>query len=497
MAWFPLFPMLHFAAFAVFTFLIFQIISMDVKSPLNRAAAGLLACFAVWSLGMIFMSNFSSPERFVRSIWRIYSIGWICFPSFALILYIYLSRENKLLAGFLSIPALVLPPLIFFILNFFGFMMSEPFHDAFGWHIIWVKGIAPFLYYAYYMSYSLFGFFLLTKYAMRVKNGHYKNISVTIIICTFLTFILGTYLRVIMPIFVHYSGALPDMTDLSIVILAFSFYYAVSSRGFFNITPVTAAETIISNMGEALMLLNDYFEIVYSNEAATALLGFSGRDFTGKTYTSLFTNKTTSNSWIKQVLLKESLHSFETELMSKSGSSISVLLTTSLIKENNEIAGAVCIASDIREMKKSAEELNTLHTAVEQSPSSVTIIDRDGRITYSNPKFSEVTGYSREETLGKQMSILRSGMHDESFYKTLWDTVNSGKEWHGVIKNMRKDSAIFWASESFSPIKDSKGSIISYIAIFEDITEQMNAQQQIKESYEKLKELDIMKSSFT
>ena len=497
MMWFPFFPMLHFASLIIFAFLAFRIISLDHKSQVNRAAAWLLACFALWSLGMMFMSNASSPEYFIGLIWRIYSIGWISFPSFALYLYICLSRRTKLLSSPFSMPLLIIPPVIFSVLNSLGYVMSRPYHDVFGWHINWVNGFIPALYFTYYLSFSFFGIYLLLRYAMRVKNAHFKNVALVIIICTFLTLLLGTLLRVIMPVFVHYNGAVPDMTDISIIILAFSFYYSVSGRGFFNITPVTAAENIIANMGEALMLLNDYFEIVYSNDAATALLGFSKEELAGKTYTSLFASKGKTNPWIKQVLLKESLHSLETELLSRSGSPVPVLLTTSLIKDDDDIAGAVCIASDIREMKKSAEELNTLHTAVEQSPSSVAIIGKDGRITYSNPKFSEVTGYSHEELTGKNLDMLRSGAYGDQFFEELWKTVNSGMEWHGIIQNKDKNSRLFWASESLSPIKDANGAIVSYIAIFEDITEQMDAQQKIKESYEKLKELDVMKSSFT
>ena len=148
-------------------------------------------------------------------------------------------------------------------------------------------------------------------------------------------------------------------------------------------------------------------------------------------------------------------------------------------------------------MKKSAEELKTLHTAVEQSPALVAITDTSGAIIYSNPKFSEVTGYRRDEVLGKKISILRSGLHDRTFYRELWETVSSGREWHGMLQNKRKDSSLVWVSESISPIKNSEGSIISYISIMEDITEQRKAQQAIKDSYEELKELDTMKSSFT
>jgi PAS domain S-box-containing protein len=497
MMWFPVFPLLHFASFIIHTYLAVRIFTFDSKSPINRSAALLLACFAIWSLGMMFMSEAASPPFFISVIWRIYSVGWIAFPSFILLLYIYISKNSRLLLWPGTLPLLVMPPVLFIALNCTGFIMAPPLHDAFGWHLNWINGIAPVLFFAYYISFILLGLFFLIKYAVRVKNSRYKSFALVIIACSILSLFLGTYIRVILPEFFHTNGTMPDITDMSLVIMAFSFYYALSRRGLFNITPATAAENIIAGMGEALMLLNDYFEIVYSNEAATTLLGFSKDEFIGMTYNSLFAAKDRTNSWIKEVLIKESLHGLETELVSKSGAFIPVLLTTSLIKNEDDIAGAVCIASDIREMKRAAEELKTLHTAVEQSPSSVAITDISGSIIYCNPKFTEITGYRRDEVLGKKMSLLVSGMQELPFYQELWKTVSSGREWHGMLQNKRKDSSLVWVSESISPIKNSDGSIISYISIMEDITEQRNAQQAIKESYEELKELDTMKSSFT
>ena len=267
----------------------------------------------------MFMSDAASPPLFINAIWRVYSVGWIAFPSFVLLLYIYISKNSRLLFWPGAMPLIIVFPLVFIVLNSAGFMMSPPSLDAFGWHLKWVRGIAPVLFFSYYISFSLLGVFFLVKYAVRVKNARYKNTSFVIIACTILTLLLGTYIRVILPELFHTNGAIPDITDISLVIMAFAFNYAVSRRGLFNITPATAAENIIAGMGEALMLLNDYFEIVYSNEAATTLLGFSKDEFIGRTYNSLFAEKDMTNSWIKEVLMKESLHSLETDLSQNPG----------------------------------------------------------------------------------------------------------------------------------------------------------------------------------
>jgi PAS domain S-box-containing protein len=152
---------------------------------------------------------------------------------------------------------------------------------------------------------------------------------------------------------------------------------------------------------------------------------------------------------------------------------------------------------DITESKAVQEQLSKLSTAVEQSPTSVVITDINGTITYVNPKFTQVTGYSSAEAVGKNSRILKSGEWPKESYKEMWDILVSGRPWRGEFHNKKKNGELFWEYSSISSIKDLQGNIISFIAVKEDITEQKKSQQKLQESYEKLKELDVLKSNFT
>jgi two-component system sensor histidine kinase/response regulator len=137
-------------------------------------------------------------------------------------------------------------------------------------------------------------------------------------------------------------------------------------------------------------------------------------------------------------------------------------------------------------VKERTAELKKLSEAVEQSPVTVMITDKNGTIEYVNPSFSEVTGYSAKEAIGQNPRIVKSGNHPSSFYKELWDTILSGKTWRGEILNRKKSAEEFWESTSISAIKNDAGDITHFVAVKQDITEQKRAGQAIRESEERL-----------
>lgn len=145
------------------------------------------------------------------------------------------------------------------------------------------------------------------------------------------------------------------------------------------------------------------------------------------------------------------------------------------------------ICQDISEYKIYEKELKRMTLAVEQSANSVVITDVLGNIEYVNKKFTEITGYSKEEAKGKNPRILKSGHQSLKFYQELWDTISHGDEWRGEFHNIDKYENPFWEFATIAPIRDENGSISQYIAIKENISERKIAEERLKESEEQLR----------
>ncbi len=90
-----------------------------------------------------------------------------------------------------------------------------------------------------------------------------------------------------------------------------------------------------------------------------------------------------------------------------------------------------------------------------------------------------MSGYSREEALGQNPRILKSGRHLDSYYAELWNTISSGKEWQGEVCNKTKDGRQYWELTSIAPIKDESGVITNYVAIKEDISDRKRHEEQL------------------
>jgi PAS domain S-box-containing protein len=142
-----------------------------------------------------------------------------------------------------------------------------------------------------------------------------------------------------------------------------------------------------------------------------------------------------------------------------------------------------------RRVEERTAELKKLSEAIEQSPVTVMITDKNGTIEYVNPSFSEVTGYSVKEAIGKKPHILKSGNHPNSFYKDLWDTILSGRTWRGEFLNRKKNDEEFWESASISAIKNDEGNITHFVAVKQDITDWKQAEHAIRESRAKYRDL--------
>ncbi len=164
----------------------------------------------------------------------------------------------------------------------------------------------------------------------------------------------------------------------------------------------------------------------------------------------------------------------------KSGNEITVELSLSAIQIEGHW-NAVGIMRDITERKIVEEKMRWQHTALESAANGIVILNVHGQILWVNPAFQALTGYSSEEAIGKNPRILKSGKHDASFYKDLWDTILAGKVWCGEIINKRKDGSFYTEEMTITPVKTDTG-ISHFIAIKQDITSRKQYEEKVRRS---------------
>jgi PAS domain S-box-containing protein len=151
--------------------------------------------------------------------------------------------------------------------------------------------------------------------------------------------------------------------------------------------------------------------------------------------------------------------------------------------------GAVVVMHDVTGQRRADEDLRKISVAMAQSPVSVVITDAQGAIEYVNPKFTQLTGYSAAEVLGRNPRVLKTGEFPPESYARLWATISAGEVWKGEFHNRKKDGGLFWEAATIAPIKAGDGRITGYVALKEDITEHKVAEQARRESETRFREL--------
>lgn len=140
------------------------------------------------------------------------------------------------------------------------------------------------------------------------------------------------------------------------------------------------------------------------------------------------------------------------------------------------------LENEIRERKKAEEERVLLTTAIDQANETIVVTDTKGKVLYANPAFEKTSGYRVEEAIGQNPHILKSGNHDRSFYDHLWNTISHGEVWRGHFINKKKDGSLYHEETSISPVFDSSGKIVNYVAVKRDVTREISLEKQLRQS---------------
>ena len=141
-----------------------------------------------------------------------------------------------------------------------------------------------------------------------------------------------------------------------------------------------------------------------------------------------------------------------------------------------------CNIRDITARKQADAERKRLMAAIEQVGEAIVVTDAQGSIQFVNPAFERMTGYTREEAIGKNPRILKSSEQNELFYQNLWDTISGGKTWEGHMINKRKDGTFYAEETTISPVLGETGRIVNYVAVQHDITEHLRLASQFHQA---------------
>ena len=247
----------------------------------------------------------------------------------------------------------------------------------------------------------------------------------------------------------------------------------------------TFAVAFRSGPAMALMLSPDEEgnRIIDVSEAFEHGTGYRREEVIGRTREDLglWVDPCEADAYMNQLRANGRVRNFEFRFRRKNGDIASGLTSSEWI----EIGGKRCSISsaiDITEQKKAEQARTTLATAIEQTDETVVITDIDGIIQYCNPAFSKVTGYSKEEAIGQNSRVLKSGKHNKEFYEQMWASIMQGNAWTGRLINKKKDGSFYEEDATISPIRDALGKISGLVAVKRDVTERLQLEDQLRQA---------------
>ena len=165
-----------------------------------------------------------------------------------------------------------------------------------------------------------------------------------------------------------------------------------------------------------------------------------------------------------------------------------IVSVTALRDAQDAVIGYLLIGTDNTMREQAEAQLHLQGAALNAAANAIAITDRSGLTEWVNPAFSDLTGYSLAEAVGKNpRDLVKSDRQAPAFYKNLWDTILSGHVWRGEMVNRRKDSSLYTEEQTITPVRDLQGDISHFIAIKQDITERKRAEEEFRRSTESLR----------
>ena len=180
---------------------------------------------------------------------------------------------------------------------------------------------------------------------------------------------------------------------------------------------------------------------------------------------------------------KQAFHGYTSPHLHKDGRTVIIEVSGApMMDDDGRFMGYRGTNTDITQRVKATESQQLLAAVVEHAAESIVVTDTEGIIQYVNPAYEQTTGYSKDEAIDADHRILTSGKLQDSVYADMWKTIGEGKVWRGHIVNKKKGGTLFHEDVTVSPIRNSRGRIVNYVALKRDVTREMTLQNQLLQS---------------
>ncbi len=245
---------------------------------------------------------------------------------------------------------------------------------------------------------------------------------------------------------------------------------------------------LLDSAGEGIMGVDANFHVTYINPFAQNMLGYAAGELENQdVHNVLFQGQAPvesaghGESVILNIVNNGGISYVEDDrFYRRDGSPVMVEYTVSSLHRKFKSRESIIVFRDITERRLMEQALKESAVVFEVSNDGVLITDLDGTIRRVNPAFIEITGYSREEVIGQNPRLFKSGRHEADFYNYMWSTLLSEGYFEAEVWNRRKDGSVYPIWQRITVIRDNRGQAAGYVSQFSDITRRKLTEKEIR-----------------
>jgi len=240
--------------------------------------------------------------------------------------------------------------------------------------------------------------------------------------------------------------------------------------------------SILENMLDVYSRTDSDGLLTMMSPSGTAILGYEIEEILGTPLADLYIDPEDRNKLLQMLNDNNGrVHNFTAAIRHKDGHAVWMSTNAQYYYDDQgNMLGVEGVTRDVTRQHLDSLQMRKMSSALEQTADMVLIADKEGIIEYVNPMFEKISGYRKQELIGKKTSILKSGRHDGGFYKKLWRTVLGGEVFTEVMINKKQDGSLFYQDETITPLKNENGEITHFIATGRDISQRMENEKRLQ-----------------